>query len=237
VRVGLIENKMYFTVSYPLPSNCRISVRAPEAIFELMQVTLCGWIIQRADRHYRPMIDIVDDGKLRVISSSFSSARRHSDLVNTLNDAFIALAYCVRDLTPNSVLLHAAALSLNNQISIYFGRRKSGKSRYIAEKCIDRDICIADDLILYCDKSHLFQSLGFPVRLRRPIHASLLAKIDTSKILAGHSICYFTQSMCNMMPVGQVFRPDKLFQFQPQYKIHELPLAILDHHLGSYIIN
>lgn len=228
---------MYFTVSYPLPRNCQITVRAPEAIFELLQVALCGWIIQRADQHDRPMIDIVDDGKLRVISSSFRGARRHSDLVNTLNDVFIALAYCVRDLKPNSVLLHAAALSSNNQISIYFGRRKSGKSRYVAEKCIDRHICIADDLILYCTKSHLFQSLGFPVRLRRPIHASLLDKIDTSKILVGHSICYFTQSMCNLMPVGQVFRPDKLFQFQPEYQIQALPLAILDHHLGSYIIN
>ena len=102
-------------------------------------------------------------------------------------------------------LSSTAALSSSDEISIYFGGRKSGKSQYVATRCIDRDICIADDLILYCNESHHFQSLGLPVSRRRPIHPSLLAKIDTSTILVGHSICYFTQCMCNMMRVGHVF--------------------------------
>ena len=227
---------MNFTVSHPLPLRCCITVRAPESIFELMRVALCGWEIKPEDERVNPMIEVFGEGKLRVVSASFVGARPHSDLINTLNDVFIALAYCVRDLKPNCDLVHAAALKSNDGISIYFGARKSGKSRFVAEQCIDDKICIADDLLLYCKNSHLFESLGLPVRLRRPVHASLLAKIDSSKLLVGHSICYFTEGMCKLMPAGQAFSPDTLFELQPEYKLCALPLIELEHRRALHVI-
>ena len=227
---------MYFSISHPLPLQLRITVKGPEALFELMRIALCGWDVHRVDANSEPLIEIVDEGKLSVVTSSFRSARAHSDLINTLNNTLIALAYCVRDLKPHSMLLHAAALKSSNGISVYFGPRKSGKSRYVAEQCLNGAVCIGDDLILYCKKSRLFEALGLPVRLRRPIPSSILGKIDASRILVGHSTCYLTEHVFSLMPAGQRFQPDRLFQLQPEYRVRALPMAKLGQFLDQSII-
>lgn len=224
----MTQSRIVFNVAHRAPRTFSITISAPLAIYELLRVSLCGWVIHPEKASNDLMIDVRDTGKLQVHAPSFVGARQHSDLINTLNDVFIALAYCVRDAKPECDLLHGAALKNESGFNLYFGQAKSGKSRHIAEACVTDGICIADDLLLYCRKSGLFESLGLPPRLRRPLSGAILEKIDASKLLVGHSLCYFTPDMCNMMPAGQLFSPDRLFELDHGYQLLEHPLSALD---------
>ena len=226
-----MSNKMpTFTLAQHAPLTCCVAVRAPQAIFDLLTVSLSGWDVrpEPEDTQVEPVIDVRDTGKLQVHSRSYTGARPHSDLINTLNDVFIALAFCVRDSKRHFHLMHAAALKSGGEISLLFGSSKSGKSRYIAERCVKGDVCIADDLILRSETSGLCETLGIPLRLRRPVSLEIVQKIDSSTLLVGHSICYFTPATCALMPAGRVFSPDHLFQFDEGYKLRTMDLSELD---------
>lgn len=232
----MITPPLSFSLAHKEPLMLEITMRAPEVIYDLLNVSLSGWKIAPKEFSTDPQIEVVHDGKFSVCSSSYSGTRPHSDFINALNEVLIAVAYSVRQAKPDYSLVHAAALEIDGRKVVYFGRSKSGKSRYAAMRCVAGARCLADDLLLYSSKAGYFETLGLPIRMRRPLPDDLLNAIDSKKILVGHSLCYLPNAAVSIAPAGQIFVADDLFAFDHNYQPQPWALSRQHELVSQYVI-
>lgn len=180
-----------------------VSLKCPSEFHLLASKLLSGWSFQAVTLQEYD-IYVVSDQKNSVVSNRYGLIGRHKDIISTFNVLLNAIAYEVIAKLEHSLLVHAAAFKKNDEPIIVFGKKKAGKSTYIVNQCLSAGECISDDLIVW-DNARRIMSLGFPVRLRRPISDVLLTKLGKQSFVAGSSLAFVNPKSVNQLNAGKWF--------------------------------
>lgn len=185
-----------------------INVFAPVEIHLLSQRLMVGWEFTRLSTS-SPNICITKDKKYNVKSIKHGLLGRHTDLVSTFNQFLIGLAYYVADTISDATLIHGAAYIEDSECVLVLGDKKSGKSYLTAQKCSKGALSISDDLLIW-DGASKITSLGFPIRLRRPVSDELLTMIGPQNLLVGHSLAFVNPTTLRLQVGGRQWEINKV---------------------------
>lgn len=178
-----------------------ISLKCPAVFHLLASKLLSGWSCKAVTlKEYN--ISVFNDHKYSVVSKRYGLIGRHKDIISTFNVLLNAIAYEVTAKLEYCPLVHAAAFKKDDERIIVVGNKKAGKSTYIVNQCSSAGECISDDLVVW-DNACRIMSLGFPVRLRRPINDGLVAKLGKQSFVAGSSLAFVNPKSVNQLPAGK----------------------------------
>ncbi len=209
----------------PLGVSLQCYAEAPMA--QLLSGVLSGWELRptsAAGGHFD--VRITCDSKVHVDAPAVSFSASHKDLVSSVNELLIAIAYLVCHQRPDLLLIHAGAM-INHEASeqqqniLLLGGHKAGKSTYLATQCQHHGSLVSDDLLLIDESGNLL-GLGFPLRLRRPIDEAIVAGIGAENILAGHSLAYLGPKAMPIYAAGKALHVDQVLLLE-NYQAHSLP--------------
>ena len=144
------------------------------------------------------------------------------DSISTINLILNEISFIVSSEIAGSTLIHCAAVKSSSGAILIFGDHKSGKSIYCAERSLDADQCLADDLLIMIEDPDQFLTLGFPIRIRRPVPEKILLKANSRHILTGASLCYLTSKNSNIASGGQTFSPAKAYWLNENRELMEI---------------
>ena len=177
-----------------------VSLKCPTEFQLLASKLLIGWSFQAATRDEYD-VSVVSDQKNSVVSKRYGLIGRHKDIMSTFNVLLNAIAYEVTAKLEKCLLVHAAAYKKNDEHIVVFGNKKAGKSPFIVNRCSSASECISDDLVVWDNECRIL-SLGFPVRLRRPISDALVAQLGKQSFLAGSSLAFVNPKSLNQVRAG-----------------------------------
>ncbi|MBJ3764020.1 hypothetical protein ILP92_14820 [Maribius pontilimi] len=203
-----------FTLAAP-GLGVEIPLDVPRACRALLSVTLAGWDIVPARTGITPQIVIRRDGGYALQSPHYTPARAHSDLVSTLNELLIAIAFGVSHARPDDHLLHAAAYRLDGRNVVLTGGKKAGKSVRTVDMAARGALIYGDDLLLWSPARLCFVALGLSPRLRRPVDPATVARFGPDGFLAGHATCYLSVNAFDLAPAGRSFSADRIEVLSP----------------------
>ena len=66
--------------------------------------------------------------------------------------------------------------------------------------------------MIHDTKKAVFKSLGFPIRLRRPIDKKIIDNFDRRKIVAGKKLAYIATNFFNSKSSGYTFEIDQFYK-------------------------
>lgn len=196
-----------------------ISLKCPAEFHLLASKLLSGWSCKAVTlKEYD--VCVVSDHKNSVFSKRYGLIGRHKDIISTFNVLLNAVAYEVAAQLDHCPLVHAAAFKKGDERIIVVGNKKAGKSTYIVNQCLGSGECISDDLVVW-DNACQIMSLGFPVRLRRPINDGLVTKLGKQSFLAGSSLAFVNPKSVNQLPAGKWINVSK-FQLLERKKAQSI---------------
>jgi hypothetical protein len=199
-----------------------ISLECPAEFHLLVSTLLSGWSYRTVTlKEYD--ISVVNDRKSSVVSKKYGLIGRHKDIISTFNVLLNAVAYEVTARLEYCLLVHAAAFKKDDERIIVVGNKKAGKSTYIVNQCLSAGECISDDLVVW-DNACRIMSLGFPVRLRRPINDDLVAALGKKSFVAGSSLAFVNPKSVNQLPAGKWIDVSK-FQLLEREQTHSIDTA------------
>ena len=136
-----------------------------------------------------------------------------SDIVSLINEILIFISYYYVYINKHLQLIHCSSLKLDKKNILIFGKHNIGKSTFCAHQSIKKNTIIyGDDLLLHDTKKGVFKSLGFPIRLRRPIDKKIINNFDKSKIVAGKKLAYIATNFFNSKNSGHTFEIDQFYE-------------------------
>jgi len=191
-----------------------VSLKCPAEFRLLASKLLIGWSFQTATLQEYD-VSVVSDQKNSVVSKRYGLIGRHKDILSTFNVFLNAIAYEVIAKLEKCLLVHAAAYKKNDEHIVVFGNKKAGKSTFIVDQCSSASECISDDLVVWDNECRIL-SLGFPVRLRRPISDTLVAQLGKQSFLAGSSLAFVNPKSLNQVRAGKWIDISS-FQFLEQH--------------------
>ena len=178
-----------------------IPVSMPKDFSYLVSVMMVGWSV--ADSNFLvPRIAVSQKNKFTVVSEIKGNIGTHSDVISAFNLFLNAVSYEVANSFNNMELLHAASFLKDGKCVVVIGDKKAGKSFYMAEKSIENAQIISDDLLLWDSEEQSVLSLGFPVRLRRPINEDILKAIGKDNLLVGSSLVFINPKFTKTIIAG-----------------------------------
>lgn len=199
-----------------------VSLKCPAEFHLLASRLLSGWSY-KAVTLKKYDISVISDHKNSVVSKKYGLIGRHKDIISTFNVLLNAVAYEVTAKLEYCLLVHAAAFKKDDEHIIVVGNKKAGKSTYIVNQCSSAGECISDDLVIW-DNACRIMSLGFPVRLRRPINDGLVAKLGKQSFVAGSSLAFVNPRSVNQLPAGKWIDVSK-FQLLEQKQTQSIDTA------------
>ena len=201
------------------------TVECPQFMGLLLRGTLSGWSNKHAlQAASDPDVNVHYDGKRFYINCSvLDISRDYSDIIDALNTVFLCLAYlCLRH-WPNKLLLHCAAYQDQKSL-IAFGPKKSGKSTLVTSAAMRGNTILADDLLFWDQKRNCFETIGLPLRLRRPISKTFIAGGIGEKLIVGRSLAYSKLDAFKVAPAGTSFFPDDILEAKELGQFLPIPL-------------
>ena len=201
-------------------------VLAPPFFGDLLRQTLKGWTLDPTTGFGDPDIEVKLEGETFQISTKLARpVPSRTDLIDTLNEFFLSLAYLVTAKTKNAQLLHCAAFDEDGVKSIIFGKKNAGKSSLVFEKAKQGAEILADDMLIWLPKSAEVICIGLSLRMRRPVIGLNAFENNKPQFIAGKKIAYAQKDVFRIAPAGLSFTPDKIYQ----YENHELkPISFMN---------
>lgn len=212
----------------------KIYVRATEDIFLLCCNLLVGWTIDKTSSH-KANIYVTKQKKYLIESSSFNFTKSHLDLISSFNQLLIILSYFIADGLKNFELIHGAAILENKNCVVVLGDKKSGKSLFVAETCCKTGSAIADDLLLINNNLELL-TLGFPVRIRRPLGQNFIDLIGPENLLVGKSLIYVNPKRLRTVKAGLIQRVSDVLMLGDKNRSKVAAANEISHHLSQRMI-
>lgn len=214
----LLENK-----------DLTVKIRSDAQILKLFLLISNGWHLKKNNKkEFKPdCILELNNKKFNLKSNLFSRFKNksHYDLVSILNEFLIFLSYFYCSKLNNYILIHCCGYQQNNQNYILFANHKVGKSEFCAKKLFDKSVLLADDLVLYNKKNAEFKSLGFSIRLRRPIKKHLIDIINKNNFISGKKYSYISSKSINIKKCGEIFHADNFFILSKLQKLKNILIS------------
>lgn len=217
-----------------------IKINISEKILSLLILISCGWSYKKYTKNNIDLKINFDQNKYIVYSKLFPRFQQKKliDIVSLLNEIFIFIAYRYTSYFKNFKLLHCCALNLNNKNIIIFGKHKSGKSSFCASKSTNfKNIIYGDDLLLFESQNITFKTLGFPIRLRRPLNKTIFEHIDKSKIIAGKKLAYIATKFFNNKCAGHIFEVDNFYEISNFNNLKKIKFTNISKILHKYVVD
>ena len=222
-HVDIPDDKAQFLrLSLPGPHKVSITVQAPSHLCQLLEISLIGWSYDIIPFSEKSDIIVTQSKRYCIESRTRNDLKSYSDLISTINLIINEISYIVSREIAGSTLIHCAAVRNRLGPILIFGDHKSGKSIYCAERSLDTDQCMADDLLIMLKDTYQFLTLGFPIRIRRPVPEKIISKINSKHILTGASLCYLTGKISNIASGGQTFSPVKAYWLNKNRELLEI---------------
>lgn len=188
-----------------------ITVQAPLFFRGLLRQTLTGWKISSLDTPNRPMIMVLfENGDFTIKTDLMKPVPSRSDLIDTLNEFFLCLAYLSITKIKGAKLLHCAAFNEDKKNVVVFGKKNAGKSSVVLSKAQAGATILADDLLIWLPKSATLMCVGLPIRMRRPVVGLNQTSSDKPQFIAGKQIAYAQKDVFKIAGAGDAFTPDKI---------------------------
>ena len=188
--------------------NQNLTVSVPKIFTDLLNCTLTGWSLLPNTNSKQADITVTHHNNQFIFETILAkSVPSHTDLIDTLNELFLCIAYIVTNKIRGAKLLHCAAFKDNDENVIIFGRKKAGKSSLALKKVQSDAILFADDLLLWIPRSAQFICLGLPIRMRRPIHN---INENIPQFIAGKQTAYAHKNAFRVAEAGFTFTPDQI---------------------------
>ena len=222
-HVDILHDKAQFLrLSLPGPHKVSITVQAPGHLCRLLEISLIGWSYDIIPFSEKSDIIVTQSKRYCIESHTTHDLKSYSDLISTINLIINEISYIVSSKIAGSTLIHCAAVKNSLGSILIFGDHKSGKSIYCAERSLDTDQCMADDLLIMLPDTNQFLTLGFPIRLRRPVPEKIISKVCGKHVLTGTSLCYLTSKTSNIASGGQTFSPVKAYWIDKNRELLEI---------------
>lgn len=207
--------------------GCEIFLSCPPYFADLLTLTLTGWQVGPAPLSSERNIEITQDKDgFRICSAQIGLDDRHSDLVDALNVLFIALARHYAQTRATMVMLHCAAfITPKGETTLVIGSRKMGKSFLTWQVACRGGTVLADDILLWNQKDAVFECLGLPIRLRRPVPWDGDKEELKKGIIAGKNLAYTVKTFRPIAPAGHMFVPDEILMAKSVGDFKPVPLA------------
>lgn len=188
-----------------------ITVQAPLFFHDLLKQTLAGWKIINLNTPNRPMIMVLfEDSRFIIETDLIKPAPARSDLIDTLNEFFLCLAYLSVTKIKGAKLLHCAAFNEDKKNVVVFGKKNAGKSSLVLSKAQAGATILADDLLIWLPKSATVKCVGLPIRMRRPVVGLNKTSSDKPQFIAGKQIAYAQKNVFKIAGAGDAFTPDTI---------------------------
>ena len=203
------------TVDLTYPSlNFTLSINLPVIIFKLLDATFphCKTTKDAQDIGDWRLIEVAYEDKKYVVKGPNYISHPHKDLVNTLNELFICVAFTIAHNFNHMRLMHCAAYANSKEAVLLFGKRKSGKSTLVTKKALADYKVYGDDICLWSTKGERIISLGFPIRRRRPVFYEENNQSYNDCFIAGHSLAYSRKNCFRLASPGESIEPTEVYE-------------------------
>ena len=188
-----------------------ITVQSPLFFRDLLEQTLTGWEISILDTPNRPRIMVLfENGRFNIKTDLIKPVPSRSDLIDTLNEFFLCLAYLSVTRIKGAKLLHCAAFNEDKKNVVVFGKKNAGKSSLVLSKAQAGATILADDLLIWLPKSATVMCVGLPIRMRRPVVGLNKTSSDKPQFIAGKQIAYAQKDVFEIAGAGDAFTPDTI---------------------------
>lgn len=220
------------TFSIGEKDGIKITIESPLIIKETLQKIINGWAFENS----KPKIDIFikkTDKKYSLQSKRINSKPR-DDFLDFINDLLNEIAITFGQKS-NLKLIHCIAYeNIYKKNILVFGRHGSGKSSYMIKNQDKILNVFSDDILLFSKKKLAFYSLGFPIRVRRPVKNFKVMKTNT---LLGERLCYILSKDLFIKEFKTLFFPDYIFEMSNDYQLKEQNILNLDKKIHEYMIS
>jgi hypothetical protein len=216
----------------------RFKMRCPRYIAGILSQILTGWAVTRSEQiltQYQISVAFSDDCYF-VDSIVLNQAETHTDLINAINELIVNLAYLVSNGEKNFRLVHCAAFVEDKMMNVIVGKKNRGKSSLVYRKALKGAEIIADDLLIWQPKLGKFYSLGFPIRLRRPVLTLDGEQANPDSFFAGNGIAYSKKNAFHIAPAGKEFLLDRLQELDQNFKPCAVSILKTSAKLEEFII-
>lgn len=209
----------------------KININSSLLIKETLQKIIKGWNFKE------PALNT--DINIRKIKNKYSFvsnriiSKPREDFLDFINDLLneIAIHYSKKS---KLQLLHCVAYeSINKKKCLVFGGHGSGKSSYLIKNKESILSVFSDDILLFSKKKLSFYSLGFPIRVRRPVKNFKALK---SNALLGERLCYVFSKDLLIKDLKTLFFPDYVFEMSSNFELKKSSILNLDKKIIQYTI-
>lgn len=214
-----------------------LRVACPRFFLLLLKGTLTGWLFDITRLSDFDLRISYDASGYTVKSIVLDSVKRHEDMIDALNEAFLNLSYITALKLGDWRLIHSASYCQNNKNHLIVGLKNSGKSTDVAIKATEKHKVFSDDLTLYNPITAEFVALGLPLRVRRPLSSVLKEVINPSDFVAGKGLAYSKSGRFDIAPAGETFLIDDLLFKSAHNRIDQMPLLSTVKTLQRFIIS
>jgi len=229
-----LKNEVAFLMT---GAGVTLHVACPQFFLLLLEGTLTGWDFKLTSQTtFDLRISYVSD-TYTVDSIVLNESKSYSDLIDTLNEAFLSLSYISALKLDKWRLIHSAAYRENGKNHLLIGSKNSGKSTDIAMKALENQKVFSDDITLYNPVTAKFVALGLPLRLRRPLSTVLKDKINPKDFVAGKGIAYSKNGRFDIAPVGEAFLIDNMLLKSAHNCIKPISLLSAPKTMQKFIIS
>ena len=209
----------------------KITINAPLIIKETLQKIIKGWIFEETRLELDISIKKIEN-KYSLLSKRINSKPRE-DFLDFINDLLNEIAINFSQKSELSLIHCIAFEGIDKKKILVFGRHGAGKSSYMI-KNKDKILNIyADDILLFSKKNLSFYSLGFPIRVRRPVKNF---KILKTNCLLGERLCYVFSKDLFIKEFKTFFFPDYIFEINNNYQLIAESILNLDKKIHKYMI-
>lgn len=218
-----------------------IRIKANPQILKLFSYLSFGWELKEYNKS-----KFVTDCTLEYYNNKYCLKSKlfprfklkcHRDLISILNEFLIFISYFYTSQIKNFELLHCCAYQMNNENLIIFADHKVGKSEFCAIQLLNGAKLLADDLILYNKNTAEFKSLGFSIRLRRPVKENLVRLIKKDNFISGKRYSYINSKFVNLEKSGKVFYADNFYFLTKSKKLNQISLNDFFRNINNNKIN
>lgn len=194
-------------------------ILCPKYLAAIFAQTLNGWQVSPLHgEDGRPVITVIKDSDRYLVDALvLEHPSLCRDVIDTLNEVFVCLAYLYDHQRGQGDLIHCASYLEQGENHIVVGPKNSGKSTLAHTKAKEGLHIFADDLLFWDPAVGQFISLGLPLRLRRPVVMKDGITADPSHFFAGQSIAYSKLGVFDIAPFGYAFAVDRLWYMQPDH--------------------
>ena len=191
----------------------KFTVKSPPFFHDLLCQTLTGWNFYPLTDCEKPDFHIyMEKEYFKIATPMAKTIPGRSDLIDTLNEFFLSVAYYVTAKFEGASLLHCAAYKHDGKNTIVFGKKNSGKSSHVFTKAKEGATILADDLLIWQPKSAMAICLGLPLRMRRPVIGLEGQQQKKPQFIAGKQTAYAQRDVFQIAKAGSYFTPDRIYQ-------------------------